>query len=314
MWLINDYVSIYHKVIHFYHFLYCYLWGGVMSSRKWQDKLELGALCQEKFIDISNTPEIESLGILLSGISTMVGSFLLERVNPDNHTLIYTIEGEGKLTTSTGEYRIENKSLLILPAHSPFLIELASERWKQVWFNLADNTHWHEQCKNQPVLAFCQRGLSVYHALSLLYYEYNTNARGNALTQLLFYLNESLDGRLENTTIHEVNRLDALYQRVKNQLHVSWCVNDLCKIAYYSAPHLHRLCRQRFGRSPLQQIIFLRIERAKYLLTYTSLAIAQIAEQVGYHEVANFSKRFKKSVGISPAQYKKKVLRSLTNQ
>ncbi len=273
-----------------------------MNGRKWQDRLELGSLCHEQFIDISNTPEIASLGVLLSGISIMQGSFLLERINPDNHTLIYTVEGEGKLTTSTGNYRIENNSLLILPAHSPFLIELASECWTQVWFNLSDSALWNAQCENQPVLVFCQRGMSIYHALSLIYFEDNANLRANALDQLMHYLHDSL---AQTTTTPEENRIDVLYQRVKSQLHVSWQVKDLCSIVYYSAPHLHRLCRERFGRSPLQQVIFLRMERAKYLLTYTSLAISQVAEQVGYQELANFSKRFKKSEGISPALYRK---------
>ena len=48
----------------------------------------------------------------------------------------------------------------------------------------------------------------------------------------------------------------------------------------------------------------MRIERAKVLLTDPALRIHAIAEQVGYNDVAHFSKSFKKIVGKTPVEYR----------
>jgi AraC-like DNA-binding protein len=273
-----------------------------MHKSKWQERLELGGECQELFIDTKRVPEIETLGIQMSGISTMIGSFCLERVNPNNYTLLYTIEGTGQLTTPSGTSIIEKHNLTTLPPGVPFQIKLNNQHWKMAWFNLNDTLHWHTLCNVQPENKLSQRCESVYHALSLIYHEPNKLLRAGCLSQLSQYLTDSLDPSIPAN--QDLHRLDVLFQHVEQQMQVAWSIEQLCALVYYSAPHLHRLCQTRFSRSPMQHVIYLRIERAKYLLRYSGLSISQIAEYVGYQEISNFSKRFKKSVGQSPTYYR----------
>jgi AraC-like DNA-binding protein len=250
-------------------------------------------------------PEIASLGIKMSGVSTMIGSFCLERINPNNYTLLFTIEGTGQLTTSNDTSIIEKNSLTTLPAGAPFQIMLNSPYWKIAWFNLNDIPHWRTLCEVQPVNKLSQRCESVYHALSLIYHEPNKLLRAGCLSQLSQYLTDSLAASIPSN--QDQHRLNVMFQYVEQQMQVPWNIEQLCALVCYSASHLHRLCQTRFGRSPMQQVIFLRIERAKYLLRYSDLSIAQIAEYLGYQEVSNFSKRFKKSVGQAPTHYRANV-------
>lgn len=274
-----------------------------LQKEKWQERLELGPECLELFVDNIRAPEIESLGIQISGVSTMIGLFCLERLKPNNHTLLYTIEGTGNVTTPSKATIAKKHDLIILPAGVPFRMELGDEKWKLVWFNLNDTSHWRALCNNQPLTQPTRRSESIFHALSLIYHEPSKLLRTECLTQLIHYINESLDTAQAIT--RDRQRLDLLFQQVKQQLQGAWTIKQLCALVHCSDSHLHRLCQTRFGRSPLQQVIFLKIERAKYLLQYSSLSISQIAEHVGYSEVSNFSKRFKKSVGQSPAQFRK---------
>jgi AraC-like DNA-binding protein len=274
-----------------------------MNKRKWQDKLELGPLCHEQFVDIASVPEIAKLGIQLSGISTMIDIFHLQRVNPDNHTVIYTLSGEGLLTTKDGEFHAQKNSMITVPAGSPFSIQVQDSPWKIVWFNLNNIPRWQTLFNRPPLQSFSFRAMSIYHIEGLIFHETDKTLRVNWLSQLEMYLNESLNNGIRTTP--EQDRLTYIFHKVNSQLQAAWTIERLSELAYYSAAHLHRLCQQRYGRSPIQQVIFLRMARAKYLLTYTNLSITQIAEQVGFQEVSNFSKRFKKSLGTPPANFRK---------
>jgi AraC-like DNA-binding protein len=276
-----------------------------MNNRRWQDKLELGSLCHEQFVDIESLPEMARLGIQLSGISTMVDTFHLQRVDPNNHTVIYTLEGQGRLTTPDGEFCAQKNSMITVAAHSPFSIQVQVSPWKIVWFNLNDIPHWQTLYHRTPLQTFSFQAMPIYHLLGLIFHEKNKMLSVNWFSQLEIYLNESLNKGIRATPEHD--RLEHLFRKVNSQLQMAWTIERLSALAYYSSAHLHRLCQQRFGRSPIQQVIFLRMARAKYLLIYTNLSIAQIAEQVGYQEVSNFSKRFKKSLGTSPANFRKAI-------
>ena len=58
--------------------------------------------------------------------------------------------------------------------------------------------------------------------------------------------------------------------------------------------------------TPMQFILNLRIEKAKELLEFGNYNISQVASMVGYDNPLYFSRLFKKYVGVSPKEYKKK--------
>ncbi len=100
------------------------------------------------------------------------------------------------------------------------------------------------------------------------------------------------------------DRLWRLWNRVEPDLHRKWNLRELAEIAHVSEEHLRRLCRKRYGRSPMQHLTFLRIQRAKHLLSSTDDKIETIAHSVGYENPFTFSTLFKKWVGWSPSQYR----------
>ena len=67
---------------------------------------------------------------------------------------------------------------------------------------------------------------------------------------------------------------------------------------------LERKFRDRFGRSPLEEISRLRLARAKQLLVQTDKSIAEVAEACGYQTAEYLATRFRKDVGITPLKYR----------
>lgn len=73
-----------------------------------------------------------------------------------------------------------------------------------------------------------------------------------------------------------------------------------CKPAY-----LLRLYRKVTGRTPTQDLIRLRIEKARRLLAgHPHLEIKQVAAAVGYDDALYFSRLFKKETGLNPSAFK----------
>ena len=67
-----------------------------------------------------------------------------------------------------------------------------------------------------------------------------------------------------------------------------------------------RRFQQATGMSPLEYVHTVRLEEAKQLLEATDQAIEAIANEVGYEDAGFFAKLFRRSVAITPAQYRRR--------
>lgn len=81
-------------------------------------------------------------------------------------------------------------------------------------------------------------------------------------------------------------------------------LGDVADSVYVSQWHLSKLINGHLGKSFFDIVNGLRINKAKELLTDPALKIHEIAQLVGYGDVAHFSKNFKKIVGVSPMEYR----------
>ncbi len=75
----------------------------------------------------------------------------------------------------------------------------------------------------------------------------------------------------------------------------------------YNSAYLGKIFNKTVGESFNSYVDHMRIERSKELLLENRLKVYEIAEQVGYKNVDYFHKKFKKYVGISPAEFRKQM-------
>lgn len=100
------------------------------------------------------------------------------------------------------------------------------------------------------------------------------------------------------------DRLWAVWDEVARDLAADWTLEKLAARYRASKEHFRRVCLRQLGRSPMQHLTSLRIERAQQLLDTTHDKIEAIAEQVGFENAPVFSRAFKRWVGQSPKGYR----------
>lgn len=116
----------------------------------------------------------------------------------------------------------------------------------------------------------------------------------------------------EEAQEHETNASSFI---VKNALHYiqenykqKLTLSDVAEKTYVSQWHLSKLLNRHTGQSFSEILNNVRIEQAKKLLEDPSLRIGDIAEAVGFLDMAHFSRVFKKQVSISANEYRNQVL------
>ena len=87
-------------------------------------------------------------------------------------------------------------------------------------------------------------------------------------------------------------------------------LSDVADQIYVSQWHLSKLLNKHTGQNFSEILNTIRIEKAKELLKDPSLRIGDIAEKVGFLDVAHFSRVFKKQAGISANEYRNTKLGS----
>lgn len=67
-----------------------------------------------------------------------------------------------------------------------------------------------------------------------------------------------------------------------------------------------RRFQQATGMAPLEYVHTLRLEEAKHMLETGDAPVEAIANEVGYEDAAFFSRLFRRKVGLTPAQYRRR--------
>jgi YesN/AraC family two-component response regulator len=122
------------------------------------------------------------------------------------------------------------------------------------------------------------------------------------------YLKDLLYLRQEHKSMPDINEMDL--ELIKNlQMLVldnksKFSADQLARKLYISRAQLHRKLVALTGMSTTHYINYIRMEKAKYLLSTTNLQVKEIAYTVGFESTDYFSKLFKKELGTTPDAYR----------
>lgn len=106
-----------------------------------------------------------------------------------------------------------------------------------------------------------------------------------------------------------LNRKGKIVQEVVEyiQYHIhdpALSVDDIADHIALSAKYVRQLFLDHYGYSMSQYILNRRIEMVKEMLLHSDLSVADISQQAGFQTKSHFFTAFKKSTGMTPAQYR----------
>lgn len=97
---------------------------------------------------------------------------------------------------------------------------------------------------------------------------------------------------------------EQIYQYPERQ----WTLEEMAQQVQLGTRSLQKFYKRFFGISCMNEVILCRVERAKQLLSRTTVSIAEISQQCGYNNWEHFSRQFKSRVGMTPTQYRRKCI------
>ncbi|MDO4451184.1 MAG: helix-turn-helix domain-containing protein [Moraxella sp.] len=88
---------------------------------------------------------------------------------------------------------------------------------------------------------------------------------------------------------------------IDTHFHQSFRVGDLAKLGAWGESQFYHHFKHITGLSPIAYQKMVRLNHAKSLILNKGLTISQVAYEVGYESVSQFSREYKRQFGISPS-------------
>ena len=118
------------------------------------------------------------------------------------------------------------------------------------------------------------------------------------LSELCRRYEETLNAGISSFVNQALIYIDAHYSEAIS-------VEQLAKSCCISKSHLQRAFRASTGKTLVQVIQEKRVEKAKFLLRTSNLAVIEVAVETGFNNRQHFAETFTKIAGVSPSVYRK---------
>ncbi len=162
-------------------------------------------------------------------------------------------------------------------------------------------------------LAVCRTGSAITGQLEL--HLYPTRLEGWCLTDKMALSNDGIvvgvagisrDLQSAGDMTEGFGELAAVLDHTRRKFSTQLRVEDLARIAGLSIYQLNRRLRLLFGITASQLVTKTRIDAASAMLRESPTSVADIAHACGYFDQSAFSRVFRRTVGVTPQQYRER--------
>jgi AraC-like DNA-binding protein len=109
-----------------------------------------------------------------------------------------------------------------------------------------------------------------------------------------------------HSKVKNIHRLRPVLDFIDENLAERIAVSDVASMVYMSKSRFIHFFKSVTGQPFVTYLKHLRVARAEWLLTATDIPLADLCRLVGFCDQSYFGATFRKSVGMTPAQYRRK--------
>jgi AraC-like DNA-binding protein len=238
------------------------------------------------------------------GIHHAVVPYRRVRVRPNGSFVLACFEGEGRVFLDGRWQTIRAGTICMAPPQVLNAFHaLPGKRWGFAWVRFAEPS---------PVSPLVSAGSPVRvkgdaEGLRRIVEGIRSEFEGPRDARALHHWIELLMVQVRRLAQpwHMNERLWVLWEAVEKNLAADWSLATLARQCHYSPEQLRRLCLRELGRSPMQHLTYMRMQRAQELLESSNDKMEVVAATVGYDSAIVFSRAFKRWIGRSPSEYRR---------
>lgn len=230
------------------------------------------------------------------------------------HFILLIVHTHGVFHIGSEHYFVDPPQIIVLAPHTPNYYGNPDGPYIDDWlhFETDDPTLISRltAISNHPfsiektdIFSFC-----IYHILWELSLG-QCSCKEENIQSLFTYLFNSIfaayDAKISSYSTPLENQLKQLQLEISNTLDLRHSISKCAKQLNISESYFQMIYKKQFGISFQQDLILMRVNRAKFTMTTSNLPLSQIAEICGYNNEVHFYRQFKKITGVTPAYYRK---------
>lgn len=270
----------------------------------------------ENYKDFSRfiTPDMP-IAVKLVGKTVSGDNFRIERMHSDLLSLEYIVSGEGTLEIAGQTLHPKQNDVFLLTEGSNHTYYASRNApWQKYFISfcgplaeemircyLPENTYLFPACNVENYF----KEIYTTSFSDEMDYAEKVSRISVALLKVCMYIRS-------RCVVENEDLADKIRHKLDYYVEHSFSLDLLCQDFNYSKNYIICVFKKKFGQTPYQYYMHVKIETAKRYLLESSMSIGEIAETLAFTDQQYFSFCFNKTVGCSPRQFRTRAKKKYT--
>lgn len=235
---------------------------------------------------------------------------------PEFNKLYFPMEGEGFLKIGDASYETQPGTLYLLPAgvlqsFSTTTGDTLGKYWCHFTARIGE-LRLFDLLRPPHAVPMMDQNAVKHRFEQLITYQHRDDLvsrlriRASLLEIVASFLESSVEPTMQTIPDPALEKIRQVLEHIDRHLGDPLSLNDLAAIAHFQPNYFIGVFKKYTGRTPIQYINRMRLEKAKQLLTFTADPVSTVAEQLGM-ELHYFSRSFKEYTGHAPTRYRELI-------
>ena len=239
-------------------------------------------------------------------------SYFTRRKDYASYEILYTYEGCGVLEYGGKKYHLQKGDGFFIDCREPHYYYTDGTHWlhSDLHFSGSISTELYADFASDNDVIFHEDSDEKYQTLleTLVriwdtFQSYKQLQFSNYISEIIAHLLIDKDVKKSGSAMPET--FAYLIKYIEHNFSSDLTLDFLAEFSSMSKYHLCREFKKYTGMTPIQFLIYTRIENAKFLLKHTDLPIGRIASQTGFTDLNNFNNQFKKHTGYTASHFRR---------
>ena len=229
----------------------------------------------------------------------------------EKYGLLLTRNGIGEISCKTRKLELAPGSLVLMKPGGVHQFR-CHECWSYLWFHFVPRTHildmldWPDAIPYTAKVSFDGEEYRKVEAALEEACQLDS-LRNRGWKSLAFILLENVIVRGYNTAMQATDSAGTAISKAQELLAEGKLdMNEIARSCGMSRSSFYQKFQNETGVSPRHYREYLQIQRAEELLACMAFSVADVAEKIGMSNPYYFSTRFRKFIGCSPREYRRR--------